>query len=590
MRQPVKEQEDHRSSGLSRSLEALFGQSTLSIAIIDIKHCKTIWASSYSEMLFKSTPSEICTHIDREVIRDEIRIQNWVQHLDAKGPITNKELIFLTAEGGHIVSLTNVGLAKFEEIECLIFSFTDITERKQAEAEMCHDAEADKFLGNVSGKLLGLNMEHAIFNAIENLGAFLHLDRINAQPIGIDSHAEKTYSWPRLQTVKLKGLSNIPLEAMPWLEAKLLNGETVSISDSSLLPSEATTLSALFKNYDIKSALISPILINDILAGYMSLEMALQPREWSASETAILIHMSNLIGSGIARSRAEKEMQSTKQRAEKSLADLENAQAQLLEAERMAGLGDLVAGVAHETNTPLGVAVTTSSAMRARLKNLHKEYNETRVKKSTLEDYFNFSLEGFEILEENLRRSAEIIQNFKQVALDVSHSSLQEINLKNYIESVLASLFPRTKRFKSIEIETNFYGDMNVFTEPGALSQIITHIIVNALIHAFDNDVSAQGKIEINVTQIMNEIQFVFSDTGKGMSEEKLEQLFDPYFTANIKKGESGLGMLVIHDFATRILRGSINVESQPESGTSFMLTIPARVDLPVPDNRLYHI
>lgn len=590
MRQPVQEQKEIESTGLSRTLDALFGQSTLSIAVIDIKKCQTIWVSPHVTTLFQTTPDSIFFHIDQEVIRNEVRIQNWVQHLDAKGPIENKELIFLTSAGSHFVSLTNIGLSKFDDVECIIISFTDVTERKQAEAELCHDAEADKFLGNVSGKLLGLNMENAIFEAIENLGAFLHIDRINIQPVGIDSHSEKAYCWPRLQAIEQKGLSNIPLESLPWLEKKLLNGETVSLSDSGSLTSDTGQLSSLFNTYEIRSALISPIRINDILAGYMSLEMAHQPREWHSSEKDILIHMSNLIGSGIARSRAEAEVQKSKHRAEKSLADLENAQAQLIEAERIAGLGDLVAGVAYETNTPLGVAVTTSSAMRVRLKKLKKEYDEARVKKSTLEDYLNFSLEGFEILEENLRRSAEIIQNFKQVALDVSQTSLQEINLKSYIESVLTSLFPRTKRFKSIEIEANFYGDMNIFTEPGALSQIITHIIMNALIHAFENNVSAIGKIEISVTQIKDQIQLVFVDTGKGMSEEKLEQLFDPYFTANIQKGESGLGMLVIHDFATRILRGSIFVESQIDAGTSFTLTIPMRINPQMLDIQHYHI
>ena len=195
--------------------------------------------------------------------------------------------------------------------------------------------------------------------------------------------------------------------------------------------------------------------------------------------------------------------------------------------------------------------------------------------------YFTYTTEGFQILETNLTRAAELIQSFKRVAVDVSHATIQDINVAEYLEDIMRSIRPRTKKFKSIQLQLNCPKDLEIKTEPGALSQILTNLVMNAYLHGYDNDLSATGLISISVEDQGTNVGLVFQDDGKGMDEDVRDKLFDPYFTTKRGQGGSGLGMPIIQNLINEVLQGRIEVTSAPGQGSRFVITFPKNLQRP---------
>lgn len=262
-----------------------------------------------------------------------------------------------------------------------------------------------------------------------------------------------------------------------------------------------------------------------------------------------------------------------------ALEDLKQTQNKLIESEKMASLGGLVAGVAHEVNTPLGVSLTSSSLLKEQVSHLNTLFEKQALTQKALTEFLSTSIKSCDILEINLHQAANLITNFKRLAVD--QSSEGEVYTFNIHDTLQSSLVSFKHELKTKKIQTFLHCDesLKVKTNAGALSQIATNLIMNANIHAFDEN-SLSPEIHLDVTMIKdNLIEIIFRDNGKGMSNEVVKKAFEPFFTTKRGAGGSGLGLHLVYNLATCVLNGEIKVESQPSHGTLFTLRFPSQLD-----------
>jgi len=257
---------------------------------------------------------------------------------------------------------------------------------------------------------------------------------------------------------------------------------------------------------------------------------------------------------------------------EKSIENLKNTQEQLIQTEKMASLGRLVAGVAHEINTPVGIAITASSHLEDATKDFSKLYDSNNISKQILVNHMETTLTSSQLILSNLKRAADLIQGFKEVAVDQSNDEIREFELKHYFNEILASLHPQIKQSKC-QIELNCPDELSIRTSPGAIAQIITNLVINAIIHAFEND--QHGVITINIEKHNEHINLLFKDSGCGISSENLTNIFEPFFTTKRGEGGSGLGMHIVYNLVNQSLNGSIECTSTLGKGTSFSISFP---------------
>lgn len=256
---------------------------------------------------------------------------------------------------------------------------------------------------------------------------------------------------------------------------------------------------------------------------------------------------------------------------QKSLKELELTQQDLLESEKMASLGSLVSGVAHEVNTPLGISITSLSHLLHEAETIKTELESGQIKKSTLNHFINTTHEAGDISLKNLQRAAKFVKNFKEISVDQVYEQNRKINLGSYIEEIIASLSPKFKH-TPITINTDLDQDIQLETYPGVFSQVLTNILINSLVHAF-NSGKDEGLIEISLSRNESDIQLLVADNGKGMSTETLNRIFEPFYTTNRGKGNTGLGMHIVYNLVTQKLNGRIKCESTLNEGSTFEIT-----------------
>jgi ligand-binding sensor domain-containing protein/signal transduction histidine kinase len=258
-----------------------------------------------------------------------------------------------------------------------------------------------------------------------------------------------------------------------------------------------------------------------------------------------------------------------------TLDELKLTQRQLVESEKMAALGGLVAGIAHEINTPLGIGVTAASHLEDETRKLMKLVEQGQMTRAALEGYQSDALDSARLILANLRRAGQLIKSFKQVAVDQSSEQAREIDLKTYLEEILVSLGPALKKTPH-RISVKCPEDLRLLTYPGAISQIVVNLVMNSLIHAFDG--IEHGEIRIECEGYDEEWLLLYRDNGVGMREDVRQRVFDPFFTTKRGQGGSGLGLHVVYNLVTQLLRGSLDCVSAPGQGVEFQIQLPRRV------------
>ena len=265
---------------------------------------------------------------------------------------------------------------------------------------------------------------------------------------------------------------------------------------------------------------------------------------------------------------------------------LRQAQQDLIQAEKMASLGSLVAGVAHEINTPLGNTLTASSHLYDKVTELATMLEENRLRRSDLVAFVGLLTETTRLMVTNCERAAELVQSFKQVAVDQTSGERRRFDLKQYIDEVLLSLRPRLRK-TGHRIAVECPENLEIDGYPGAVSQLLTNFLLNSVMHAYD--AGQAGAIAIRVRRLEDGlVELTYTDDGKGIPPELLGRIYDPFFTTRRGTGGSGLGLHIVYNLVTGTLRGQIAVQSEPGHGTCFTVRFPpftpndtARSDVP---------
>jgi PAS domain S-box-containing protein len=273
------------------------------------------------------------------------------------------------------------------------------------------------------------------------------------------------------------------------------------------------------------------------------------------------------------RERSRAELTRAKEAAEQALQDLRDAQRNLVEAEKMAALGQLVAGVAHEINTPVGITVTAASHIADEARSIRALVEKGEMRRSRFLDFLKVIGEASDLLLSNANRAAELIQGFKQVAVDQTSDERRRFDLAQYAHEVLVSLGPRLRKSPHA-LTSTFPPDIAMDGYPGALSQVLTNLILNALTHAFGPEDSGELRVEARALPD-DRVELTVADNGHGMTPEVQAQVFEPFFTTRRGLGGSGLGLHIVYNLVTRTLGGRVRVDSAPGQGTTFTVTIP---------------
>jgi len=242
----------------------------------------------------------------------------------------------------------------------------------------------------------------------------------------------------------------------------------------------------------------------------------------------------------------------------------------------MANLGNLVAGVAHEINTPIGVSLTSVTYLDQQLKDMNERFEGNQLKRSKMAEFLKTFLECSQIITTNLNNAAELIRTFKQIAVDRSIGESRSINVLEYIEGVALSLKPEL-RHHSVTIDI-VPVEMELNCNPGDLSQVIGNLLTNAVNHGFE--FVEHGNIEIGGRLENDQVVLRVSDDGSGISEDNLKSIYEPFFTTKRGSGGTGLGLNIVYNIVKQKLGGTIHCESEPGKGTCFTITIPLAKEL----------
>ncbi|EDN69789.1 periplasmic sensor signal transduction histidine kinase [Beggiatoa sp. PS] len=269
----------------------------------------------------------------------------------------------------------------------------------------------------------------------------------------------------------------------------------------------------------------------------------------------------------------KQELKVLNQELSATIDELERTRDELVQSEKMASLGRLVSGFAHEINTPIGIAVTAASAINEAGQRLNDMLSQDEVSETELMASIDKMIEGGKLTFSNVRRAAELVSSFKRTSIDQTQETKRLFALHEVIRDIIISLDSKFRR-TAITIENQCPTNMNIYGYPGIISQILNNLLMNSLIHGFDDGMQS-GQITLHVQRENNTILMEYQDTGKGMDKETAEKLFEPFYTTKRARGGTGLGMYICYNLVTTRLKGTIYCESTPDEGSVFHINFP---------------
>lgn len=269
----------------------------------------------------------------------------------------------------------------------------------------------------------------------------------------------------------------------------------------------------------------------------------------------------------------ERALRAAKERSESTLAQLHRTQASLVQAEKLAALGSLVAGVAHEINTPLGASVTVVSHLRRLLSQLESEFAGASLRRSAMAEFLQQAGEGLSLLQRSLDSANEQVRRFKQSAVDQVSAQRRAFELGELIADVVTTL--RSQWRNNVQgIEYSVPPGIVCDTTPGPLEQVISQCVANAFVHGFDP--GQVGSVRISAERLADDwVRIRVEDNGRGMNVEQVKRVFDPFFTTRLGSGGNGLGMHLAYQLVCEVMHGRIAVESQPGQGVQVVIDLP---------------
>ncbi len=257
-----------------------------------------------------------------------------------------------------------------------------------------------------------------------------------------------------------------------------------------------------------------------------------------------------------------------------SLENLKNTQQQLIESEKMSALGNLVSGVAHEVNTPLGNALTSSTIISKETNELLENLANGTLKRSTMENKLEILNQTSKVLQKTLEYASNLIKSFKQISVDQATDDIRIFDIKNYIQEIILT---NANKLKVISAKTEIICKdevVEIKNSPGAIAQIFNNFIQNSILHGFDN-FEGEPKITIKIEKRANKLLLTYKDNGVGINEDIKDKIFEPFVTTKRNAGGTGLGLNIVYNLIYQKLKGSLQVKSEKNYGVEFIITIP---------------
>ncbi len=330
--------------------------------------------------------------------------------------------------------------------------------------------------------------------------------------------------------------------------------------------------SELQRTSGYRSILIVPMLRDEVAIGAIAV-MRLEPQLFPKAQVELLKTFAGQAVIAIENTRLFTEVQERTRQLSQSLEDLRAAQDGLVQTEKLAALGRLVAGVAHEINTPVGTSLTVASAFINKTNRFEVDVASGNVRRSVLTEFIAASREAASQIMINLGHAADLIQSFKQVAADRNVSDRRRFDLGQVTEQVVKGL-RFGMRSQNLDVSVECEPNLAMNSYPGPYGQVLTNLVLNSAAHAFPD--GARGSVHIAAQASgKDNVEVLFSDDGCGMSPEVKRQVFDPFFTTRRDQGSTGLGLHIVHNIVTNRLGGRINLETKPGAGTRIQIIVP---------------
>lgn len=481
------------------------------------------------------------------------------------------------------------------KVEQVVILTADITARKEAAEDLARKdrilesiSDAASVLLNTNELLLGLD------EALACLGQGAGVSRVyvfrNSTDVGDRLLTSQIAEWVAEGVEPQRNnpdVQNIPLMESGygrWIEI-LGGGEVIHGLVDDLPESEQPFL----QQQQILSILVVPIFAENRWWGFIGFDHCTEKQLWTHSEIGALKSAAGIIGSTIVRTLREQEIQKineeleqriagrtkdlqlTNQALAESLQTLRKTYSQLIQSEKMAALGNLVAGIAHEIKTPVGIGVTAASHLLEKSEEIIKHHQKNDP--VDLVSYLQKSSESARIILTNLQRASDLIQSFKQVAVDQTSELKRVFYLKEYLGSIILSLKPELKKVDNLIINIDCPDSLHIHGYPGVYSQVFSNLILNSVIHGFEN--RQTGSIRIAIRKTDTHLIIMHEDNGSGILPEHLNSIFEPFFTTKRTRGGTGLGLNLVYNLITKNLKGTIRCESEPGEFTRFIIELP---------------
>lgn len=368
-----------------------------------------------------------------------------------------------------------------------------------------------------------------------------------------------------------RGLTSLVLKSRrPWLIDQDLVKELKANRE----------IDSIHGSSDFVSWMGVPMEVDSVAIGAIVMQSYDDAIVYTQKDLAILSYVAQHISAAVSRMRASETLHQVQNELvernavlTQALEDLRIAQAGMVQQEKLASLGALVAGVAHEINTPLSNSLTAISHLEQEIKELKRDWQTLANRAEAMDDFFDTADTAIRIVQTNSQRAAKLVQSFKQISVDQSAGDRRTVQLNSYFNEVLVMLSPSLKKSPA-SVHVHCPEDLVLTLDAGALAQVMTNLIMNSLIHGFAG--LAKGKIVIDAKKEGALVIVNYSDDGVGMDDVVLDKLFDPFFTTKRGTGGSGLGGHMIYSLVTGALNGSIKVDSKPGLGTHFEIKLPA--------------
>lgn len=354
---------------------------------------------------------------------------------------------------------------------------------------------------------------------------------------------------------------------LAWFLSRQLQGVVTRPVTELLTTTDAVRRS---KNYGLRARVLGEDELGELTEAVNAMLAEVQAHDRARERVEADIRELNEQLEHKVRARTE-DLQASNLDLQEAIGSLRRTQRQLVESEKLAALGALVAGVAHEINTPLGVCVTVASHFAESVDGLQRAYRDG-MRRSDLEQFIADAGQALEIINGNLRRAADLVRSFKQVAVDQGSEERRQIDIAEYLAEVMNSLRPELKRQK-VRFALDCPVGIMLDSYPGVIAQILTNLSINACQHAFADQ--ADPQIRISGRRHGLEFELSFEDNGVGMSDEVQQRIFEPFFTTRRASGGSGLGLHIVHNQVHKTLHGSIECMTREGGGSRFVLRMP---------------